>query len=450
MSKIEAVSFTDRYDKDGHSSPLDSYHDHDVFGREEGHDIKYKTLSWQIVSVLMIAEIVSNGMLSLPSSLATVGMAPGLILIIFLGVFAAYTSVLLVRFKLRHPEVHNMGDAGRIMFGPLGREIFSLGTLAFAVCLAGGQMLSGQIALSALSDKGLCNVSFTGIFAAATFLLALPRTFDGLGWISVASVLSIIIAGVVGMVGAGLHPVEPRSVVAALPSDFYTAFFSITNPVFAYCGHFMFFALMSEMKRPQDAIKAAYTLQGVATTYYALFAGVTYGFLGSAVLSPSFSSLAPVWSKAAYGIALPNLLIAGSLYIHTASKVLFIRLFRHSRHLHSHTLLGWTVWIALIALTSGIAFVLAVGVPIFNYLIGIIASLFAAWFTYGIAGMFWLHDAYHDGEGFRAWKRRGFGTGMAVVTIVVGLFICVAGMYVTIRAIVDAYADGTITAPFSC
>ncbi len=37
------------------------YHDTDVFGHEEGHDIKYKTLSWQLVAVLMIAEIVSNG-----------------------------------------------------------------------------------------------------------------------------------------------------------------------------------------------------------------------------------------------------------------------------------------------------------------------------------------------------------------------------------------------------
>jgi hypothetical protein len=32
----------------------------DVFGNEEAHSIKYKTLSWELVAVLMIAEIVSN------------------------------------------------------------------------------------------------------------------------------------------------------------------------------------------------------------------------------------------------------------------------------------------------------------------------------------------------------------------------------------------------------
>lgn len=48
--------------------------EHDVFGDEAHHDIRYKTLSWQLVAVLMIAEIVSNGMLSLPSSGGVVGV----------------------------------------------------------------------------------------------------------------------------------------------------------------------------------------------------------------------------------------------------------------------------------------------------------------------------------------------------------------------------------------
>jgi hypothetical protein len=132
------------------------------------------------------------------------------------------------------------------------------------------------------------------------------------------------------------------------------------------------------MRRPQDAMKAAYVLQGTATSFYAIFASITYVYIGSTVASPSFSSLPPVWQKAAYGIALPNFLIAGSLYAHTASKLVFVRIFRHSKHLHSHTILGWSVWALLILLMNSAAFVLAVGVPIFNYLIGITASTLAA------------------------------------------------------------------------
>lgn len=76
---------------------------HDVFGDEANHDIKYKTLGWPMVAVLMITEIVSNGMLSLPSALASVGMVPGILVILFLGAFATYTAWALIEFKLRHP-----------------------------------------------------------------------------------------------------------------------------------------------------------------------------------------------------------------------------------------------------------------------------------------------------------------------------------------------------------
>jgi len=124
-------------------------------------------------------------------------------------------------------------------------------------------------------------------------------------------------------------------------------------------------------------MKAAYTLQATATSYYVIFAAITYVYIGSTVASPSFSSLPPVWQKAAYGIALPNFLIAGSLYAHTASKLVFVRIFRHSKNLHSHTVLGWSVWSGLILLMNSAAFVLAVGVPIFNYLIGIATSAFS-------------------------------------------------------------------------
>ena len=129
-----------------------------------------------------------------------------------------------------------MGDAGYILFGPIGREILSWGTIVFAIFATGGQMLAGQIALAELSDNKLCLLLYTGIFAIPTFLLSLPRTLDNLSWLSLAACLSILIAGVVGMVGAGLNPVEGREIDIAVQTDFETAFISITNPVFAYAG----------------------------------------------------------------------------------------------------------------------------------------------------------------------------------------------------------------------
>lgn len=123
----------------------------------------------------------------------------------------------------------------------------------------------------------------------------------------------------------------------------------------------------------------------------------------------------------------------GALCVHTASKLMFLRFFRHSRHVYSHTWLGWTVWTALNLACVAAACILALAVPIFSDLIGIAASLFAAWYTYGLAGFFWLHDVYHLGGGKQELKRRWIGTIIAVLTILAGAFICVAGTYVSIK-----------------
>ena len=279
-----------------------------------------------------------------------------------------------------------MGDAGMILFGPIGREVLSFGTIVFAVFATGSQLLAGQIALGALSDSKLCLMLYTGIFAVPTLICSLPRTLDRLSWLSVPSVICILIAGLVGMIGAGTNfPVADFSV--AVTSDFVKAFISVTNPVFAYAGHFMFFILISEMRHPSHAMRAAYVLQIFATSFYVVFAVVIYIYIGPDVSSPAFSSLPPKWQKAAYGIAIPNFLIAGSLYSHTAAKLLFIRFFRKSRHLYSNTVLGWSVWFILVFIMNAAAFVLAIGVPIFNYLVGIAASLFASWYTYGIVSL---------------------------------------------------------------
>ena len=187
---------------------------------------------------------------------------------------------------------------------------------------------------------------------------------------------------------------EPQTIAIAQSASFYDAFLAITNPVFAYAGHFMFLILISEMKNPQDAKKAAWTLQTFATSFYVVFAIVMYIYLGPDVTSPAFSSLPPKWAKATYGLALPNFLIAGSLYSHTAAKLFFVRLFRHSKHLHEHTVIGWGVWTILIVIANGAAFVLAVGVPIFAYIVSIAASLFASWYT--VSSPHNLHQ-YHEG-----------------------------------------------------
>lgn len=101
--------------------------------------------------------------------------------------------------------------------------------------------------------------------------------------------------------------------------------------------------------------------------------------------------------------------------------------------MYKHTVLGWFVWVILCVGAVAIAFILATAVPIFSYLIGISAALFASWYTYGIAGFFWLYDVYHLKEGYQGLRRRPGGSILAMLTILAGGFMCVAGTYVSIK-----------------
>ncbi|KAJ3762151.1 hypothetical protein EV360DRAFT_92609 [Lentinula raphanica] len=402
----------------------------DVFNESPECEIKYKTLSWQVGTPFYFSNIPQRVLLALglTSWLLTIpvsGIAPALILIVFLGVFGLYTAKILIDFKLHHPSVHNMGDAGYILGGPVLREVLGFGTIIFAIFATGGELISGQQALSILSNDGICSVFLVLIFAAATFSLSLPRTLGGLSWLGLLSTALIILSGIVGMIGAGARPVSGRVINATMRNSFYEAFLAVTNP-------------------------AAWCLQGFATIFYALFALVVYLYMGDTVQSPAFLSLSPKWAKAAFAIALGNFLIAGSLYIHTAAKLVYVRNFRHTRHISSHTILGWTVWIILCLGSTAIAFVLAVALPIFSYLIGITASLFAAWYTYGLAGFFWLHDTYRLRESWKGLLERPFGMTTAILTILAGAFICVAGTYVSVQLIINAYREGIVGSPFTC
>lgn len=108
------------------------------FGDESNAEVKYRTLSWWQCSLLMIAETISLGILSLPSVIAGVGLVPGVILIVGLGICATYSGFVYGQFKIAYPHVANMADVGEVFFAPIGfgragREVFGVLQAIFLV-----------------------------------------------------------------------------------------------------------------------------------------------------------------------------------------------------------------------------------------------------------------------------------------------------------------------------
>jgi len=254
----------------------------------------------------------------------------------------------------------------------------------------------------------------------------IPRTLLKVSWLACVSFLSITTAVVVAMAGVGAKDPDHGSFSATETATFATAFLSVTNIVFAYAGHVAFFSFISEMKNPNDFPKALVTLQVTDTLMYFLVAMVIYAYGGSQVDSPALGSAGKVVGKVAWGLAIPTIIVAGVIYGHVASKYIYVRIFRGTKHMSKRTFLAVGSWMAITLTLWVIAWIIAESIPNFNDLLALISSLFAAWFTYGISGIFWLFLNY--GQYTKNWRK------ICLTVANIGLFamgagICGMGLY---------------------
>ncbi|KZT21835.1 hypothetical protein NEOLEDRAFT_1171718 [Neolentinus lepideus HHB14362 ss-1] len=429
--------------------------DFDVYGDEQTADIKYRTMHWWKAAALMLAETVSLGILSIPSVFASLGMVAGCILVVSLGAVATATGYQIGQFKLRHPHVHNMADAGMVLGGPVWREILGTAQVVFLIFVCGSHVLTGLIAFDTITSGASCSITWAAVTAALGFALTLPRTLDGISYLSVASFVSIMSAVLITMIGVGVTG-HQGGVGVTSHLNFANGFLAVTDVIFAYAGHVAFLTFISEMADPRDFPKALLALQLADTTLYLVVGVVVYAFAGAHTVSPALGNTGRTLRRVAYGVALPTIVVAGVINGHVCAKLALVRVFRMdggrvSPHMARHTKKGWATWIGICAGIWALAFVIAEVIPFFNDLLGVISALFASWFTYGISGVFWFHL---NPAGTRwttaARKLQAVFWGAIVLRGQAGAFIMVAGLYASIWSIVKGYQSGSFPSPFSC
>ncbi|KAK2774530.1 hypothetical protein FQN53_003650 [Emmonsiellopsis sp. PD_33] len=419
--------------------------DADPFGDESSSGVQYKVLTWWQCGLLMIAETMSLGILALPSAVAALGLAPAIIILLFLGALATYTGYTIGQFKMAHPHVHSMADAGEILMGKFGRELLGGAQLLFLIFIMGSHILTFSVMMNTLTNHGTCTIIFGVIGMVVSIILTLPRTLKNVSWLSIASFLSIFSAVMITMIGVGVqYPARGKGIDAVVETDLYHAFLAVSNIIFAYCGHVAFFGFASELKDVRDYPKALYMLQGTNTIFYTIAAVVIYVFAGRDVASPALGSTGPLLSKIAYGIACPTIVIAGVINAHVAAKYIYVRLFRGTNRMSQRSLLSIGTWVLLGVVLWVVAWIIAEAIPVFNNLLSLITALFASWFTFGVNGWFWLY--LNRGRYFES-KRKIFLFCLNIFCVGVGALVCGLGLYVSGRAInEDTGSNGS----FSC
>ncbi|CAG8090858.1 unnamed protein product [Penicillium salamii] len=415
----------------------------DAFGNEEGAEVKYKTMKWWQTGMFMIAESVSLGVLSLPKTLAQLGLAPALVLIIGLGILATYTGYTIHQFRARYPHIQNLGDAGEILFGAFGRELFGLGQLLFSIFIMGSHILTFSVMMNTVTEHGTCTMVFTTVGFVICFVCSLPRTMKNMTYISCMSFFSIVTAVIITMVAVGVQNQGGVGLKATVDTDLFRAFSAVTNIVFAYCAHVAFFGLLAEMENPRDFPKALIMLQTFEIVFYTVAAVVIYYYVGQEVTSPALGSAGPILKKVAYGIAIPTIIGAGVVNGHIGLKYIYVRLFRGTDRMHKRDAVAIGSWVGIALTCWVIAWIIADAIPVFSDLLSLISSLFASWFSYGLGGVYWLH--INKGKWFSSPRKIAL-TVVNVLIILIGGCMCGLGLYVSGKAIHDDASSNS----FSC
>ncbi|KAK4135085.1 hypothetical protein BT67DRAFT_449331 [Trichocladium antarcticum] len=418
--------------------------------KDASEEINYHTLTWWQAGVVMIAETVSLGILSLPAVVANLGLVPGITIMIFMGLLSTYSGLVMGEFRKQHPWVESFGDAGEVMgrsigMGKVFQEVFGWAQTIFQIFVMGSHLLTWTICLNTLTNSSVCTIVWGVVGLAVFWVLNTPRTLKAAGYYSFVSFASIFTAVMVTMIDVGVEkPLGTTSIEVARTIGFSSAFLSVTNIAVAFSGHSCFFSVMSEFKQPNDWPKALWLLQICDTVLYIVVSVVIYVYVGPNVPSPALSAAGSVVvRKVIWGIAIPTIVIAGVIYGHVAAKYIFVRVFAGTKHMAKRTTLGVIGWLGITAGIWIIAWIIAQSIPVFSNLLGLVCALFASWFSYGIPGSLWLW--MHYGEWFASPKKIALFSLNALLMLV-GLLLCALGLWCSGEAI----AQDSGTDPWSC
>lgn len=160
-------------------------------------------MSTDTTSLVMVAENISLGILSLPAVLSEVGLVAGIIALLGLGAFSTYSGYVLWQFRMKYPQVSmsraqltgfpvanrsqcaSMGDVGEVLLGRVGRELFGFAYVVYCVFCMASHLLTFTIAMNVITQHGTCTIVY-GIVGLILFsILTIPRTLKGVSFLSI-------------------------------------------------------------------------------------------------------------------------------------------------------------------------------------------------------------------------------------------------------------------------
>ena len=97
---------------------------------------------------------------------------------------ATYTGYVIGQFKWRYPHIQSMADAGEVLMGGFGRELFGIGQFLLIIFVSASHLLTFTVAMNSITEHGTCTIVFGVVGLVLSFFLCLPRTLSNVSWLS--------------------------------------------------------------------------------------------------------------------------------------------------------------------------------------------------------------------------------------------------------------------------
>lgn len=426
--------------------------------------------------------------MSFPYSYSVLGLVPGLIITVVIALSVLYTSLIVwyvqlfflgetrlmyVReFCLRHPEIRDVCDVGQMLYYGwrwvwyatavmfllnntfIQVDYFPSSPASLRLHVRQGlHVLTGAKYLNTMSNGAICTVGFSAIWAVLSFVCSLPRTFDTLSKLATLSAFFTFISVLLAAIFAGIeaHPFgydtpgggktglltgEPIVlVIPAAGTTFVSAMNAFLNISYTFIGQITIPSFIAEMKEPKDFPKALWAVTIAEIIVFSLVGAVVYAYTGTQYnTSPAFGSLGNIlYKKLAFSFMIPTLIFLGVLYASVSARFIFFRIFEGTRHKGNHTVIGWSVWAGILAISWIVAFIIAEVIPFFSDLLSLMSSLFDSFFGFIFWGTayFRMRRADYGSAWVTSRGIRGLsGFLLNALLILIGCFMLTAGTYV--------------------
>jgi len=459
-----------------------------------------RTAGWGSIMILILTDIL--GPFNLPQGMAYMGYGPGSALFTLFGFLAGYAGFMIWRLFLgldsdRYP-IRIFGDLAFRVYGRWARIVcnimqalqlfLNVGIIVVQIGLGLDQVITGS------GRPPFCFVLLVFFMAVAGMLLGQVRTLKNIGWIGNISVFLNVITMIIIMAVVprsepnydaaitingpilGFDSIEPIVTNAGKPAgtDFFVQVEGLQLAIGAYGGAIMFAELLAEMRRPFDFWKGMITAQLFIYFFYMFFAIFVYSFQGQYAISPANQSISPYGFQTACNIMqIVTGLVAALLYGNIGLKVIYSSIFMDLFGFPAlSTRAGKLIWVVLIPIYWGLAFVIGAAIPQIANLASLMSALCVIQFSYTFppiiyAGFLIKRDAMLPGDGFdpatgqvvrqdggikrwiRGFKKHAVLNGWHILFFLGSLVTCVLGLYAAIKGMIAAYATGAQSS-FSC